>query len=122
MCNIKKSSFEELLQRDGSVSIQHQNIRFLAVEIFNFFKGINPQIVKKIFQFRGNVAYQLRKPTGFQIQFVHSLFSGIESIKFLGPKIWESLPREIKTIESTSVLLAMHDPCIASHAWIASSG
>ena len=99
MCNIKKSSFEELLQRDGSVSIQHQNIRFLAVEIFNFFKGINPQIVKKIFQFRGNVAYQLRKPTGFQIQFVH-----------------------IKTIESTSALLAMHDPCIASHAWIAFSG
>ena len=72
MCNNKKSSFEELLERDGSVSIQHQNIRFLAIEIFNFFKGINRQIVKKILQFRGNVAYQLRKPTDFQIQFVQS--------------------------------------------------
>ena len=96
MCNNKKSSLEELLERDGSVSIQHQNIRFLAIEIFNFFKGINRQIVKKILQFRGNMAYQLRKPTDFQIQFVHSLFSGTESIKFLGPKIWESLPREIQ--------------------------
>ena len=42
-------------------SIHHQNIRFLATEMFKVFKGkslfkvlkgISPQIVKEIFQFR----------------------------------------------------------------------
>ena len=36
----KKSSFKELLERDGSVSFHHQNIRFLAIEMFKVFKGI----------------------------------------------------------------------------------
>ena len=50
--NDKKSNFEELLKRYGSVSAHHQNIRFLAVEMFKVFKGVSPQILKEIFQFK----------------------------------------------------------------------
>ena len=46
------SNFEQLLEKDGSVSIDHENIRFLATEMFKVFKGISSQITKKIFQFR----------------------------------------------------------------------
>ena len=46
---IKTSNFKELNKRDGSVSIHHQNIRFLAVEMFKVFKDISPQVVKEIF-------------------------------------------------------------------------
>ena len=52
MYNGKKSNFEKLFERDGSVSIHQQNIRFLAIEMFKVFKGINPQMVKDIFKFR----------------------------------------------------------------------
>ena len=38
--------------------------------------------------------------TDFKITSVHSIFSGTESIKFLGRKTWEVLPREIKQFES----------------------
>ena len=34
----KKPNFEELFKRDGFVSIHHQNIRFLAIEIFKVLK------------------------------------------------------------------------------------
>ena len=44
--NNKKPNFEELLERDGSVSIHYQIIRFLAIEMFKVLEGINPQIVK----------------------------------------------------------------------------
>ena len=44
--NDKKPNFEELLERDGSVSIHHQIIRFLAIEMFKVLEGINPQIIK----------------------------------------------------------------------------
>ena len=45
---IKTSNFKELNKRDGSVSIHHQNIRFLAVEMFKVFKDISPQVVKHV--------------------------------------------------------------------------
>ena len=34
--NNKKSNFEGLLKRDGSVSTHHQNIRFPAIEMLKF--------------------------------------------------------------------------------------
>ena len=33
----KEPNFKELLERDGSVSIHHQNIRFLASEMFTVY-------------------------------------------------------------------------------------
>ena len=56
---IKTSNFKELHKTDGSVSIHHQNIRFLAVEMFKVFKDISPQVVKEIFQFREEI-FQFR--------------------------------------------------------------
>ena len=35
------SNYEEILERDGFVSIHHQNIRFLAIEIFKGFQRYN---------------------------------------------------------------------------------
>ena len=45
----KKSNFEELLERDGSVSNHHPNIRSLLIEMFKDFQGVNPQILKRFF-------------------------------------------------------------------------
>ena len=92
----------ELLKRDHSVSIHHQNIKFLASEMFKGLspQGISPQIVKEIFRFRDAVPCQLRKQTDFLITSVHSVSGGTESIKLLGPKIWGFLPHQIKQLDS----------------------
>ena len=100
MYNDKKLNFEELLERYGFVFIHHQNIRFLANEILKVLKGIDPQIVKEVFQFSDTVPYQIRTQTHFQTPYVHSVFSGTESIKFLVRKTWETMPHEIKQLES----------------------
>ena len=50
--------------------------------------------------FRVAVPCQLRKQTDFLIPSVHSVFSDTESIKLLGPKIWEFLPYQIKQLDS----------------------
>ena len=50
------------------------------------FKGVSPQILKKIFQSRDAMPCQLRKQTDFKIPSVHSVFNSTESIKFLGPQ------------------------------------
>ena len=96
----KISNFEELLEKDGSVSIHHQNIRFLASEMCEVFIDISPQIVKGIFQLRDTVPYQLKKQKDFQIPSVHSAFSSTEGVKFLGSKNWKILLHEIKNLRA----------------------
>ena len=98
--NDKKSNFNELLVKDGSVSIHHQNLKKLVVEMFKVSRGLSPEIVNELFQFREQIPYQLRQRPQFQIPLVHSVFSGTESLKFLGPKIWALVPNEMKQLES----------------------
>ena len=50
--NDKKSNFNELLVKDGSVSIHHQNLQRLAVDMFKASRGLSPEIVNELFQFR----------------------------------------------------------------------
>ena len=40
--------------------------------------------------------HELMQRSQFQIPFVHSVFSGTESLKFLEPKIWAPVPNEMK--------------------------
>ena len=47
--NDKKLSFEDLLEKYGSVSIHHKNLRTLAVELFKVFKVLTPVIFAEAF-------------------------------------------------------------------------
>ena len=44
--------------------------------------------------------HNLRNQTNFLIPQVKSVNDGFESIRVLGPKIWESLPNDLKNKES----------------------
>ena len=94
--NDEKSNFTEQLVKDGSASIDHQNLQKLAVEMLKVSRGLSPQIVNELFQFREQTPYELRQRSQFQISFVHSVFSGIDSLKFIGPKNLLVASNEIK--------------------------
>ena len=47
-----KSSFEDLLVKDKSVSVHHRNIHFLAIEMFKVKHGISPTFMENIFKKR----------------------------------------------------------------------
>ena len=68
--------------------------------MFKVSKGLCPEIVKGLFQFRNEIPYNLRQRSQFHIPPVRTVFNGTESIKFLGPKIWEHIPDETKELES----------------------
>ena len=56
-----KSSFCELLEKDKSFSIHHQNIQSLAMEICKFLHNLSPCIMNNIFKVNQTISYDLRK-------------------------------------------------------------
>ena len=53
--NDKKLNFNEILLKDGSVSIHHPNLQKLTIEMFKVSSGLNSKIVNELFQFRDHI-------------------------------------------------------------------
>ena len=64
--------------------------------MFKVSRDLSPQIVNELFQFREQTPYELRQRSQFKISFVHSVFSGIDRLKFIGPKNWLVVSNEMK--------------------------
>ena len=84
----KASTFEQLLEKDSSVSIHTRNLRFLAVEMFKVVKGLAPTIINDLFPLKETNNYNLRRRLFFKIPRYETMRNGFESISYLGPKIW----------------------------------
>ena len=59
--NDKNSSYEELLTKDGSVSLNHRNMPALATEIYKIKKGNSPELFTEIFARETESHYNLRR-------------------------------------------------------------
>ena len=99
----KQSSFQTLLEKDGSASIHNRNLQFLATEMYKVKNNLSPSIIAELLEQR-NENYNLRNNNPFTIPAVRTVRHGSESISFLGPKIWSILPDNIKNAESLNVL------------------
>ena len=92
------SSFEELLTKDGSVTIHHRNLQVLAVEMFKVIKGIAPTFMNGIFSrnenaFVDNVSSNTRsKSIFYNPSNPKTVYHGLKTLRCLGPKIWDIVP------------------------------
>ena len=97
--NDKLSSYEELLENDGSVSIHHKDIQNLAIEMFQIKHEQSPEIVSDIFT-QTTQHYNFKQTRDFGIRPVKSVYHGSEIISYLGPNICEKAPAKIKGTNS----------------------
>ena len=96
----KQSSFEELLEKDSSVSIHQINLQVLATEIYKVRKGVLPAIITELFEHKEEHYYNLRNNAEFAIPAIRTVYHGSESISYLDPKIWNILPDRLKNANS----------------------
>ena len=93
------STFQELLNKDNSVSIHHRNLQVLATEMFKIHRGLSPEILRETSVSKTS-SYNLRRNDTFGKRKVHYVYHGTESLLFLGPKIWDLVPVELKQSET----------------------
>ena len=127
--NDKRSSFNALLEKDGSVSIHERNIKILATEMFKVSKNLAPPQMQEIFKLKDQSHYSLRYNSLFFRPVVKSVYKGTESLLFLGPKIWDILPDTYKDVpDLNSFKLALkrwrlaNCPCRICKVYIANVG
>ena len=94
--NDKILSFEDLLEKHGSVSIYHRNLRTLAVELFKVFKGFSPVIFVEAFSVRQRRQFNMRNHSYFAMPLAKTVNYGLESFSYIGSKLWDSIPSHMK--------------------------
>ena len=92
--NDKKSSFEDLLEIHGSVSIHHRNLRTLAVELLRVFKGLSPVIFAEAFPVKQQSQYNMKNYSYFAMPRAKTVNNGLESLSYIGSKLWDSIPSQ----------------------------
>ena len=96
------SDFETLLVNQNSASVHQRNLRLLLTEIYKTKSGNAPSFMKEIFMEKVP-SYGLRDGGNICLPKVKTMRFGTETVRFLGQKLWRTLPTEIKESESLSV-------------------
>ena len=95
------STYEELLVKDGSVTIHERNTQMLAIVIYKVINGYSPEIMKDVFQIKDEIKYNSKFP--FKSKNIRTVNYGTQSLGYLGPKIWELVPESLKELKSLKV-------------------
>ena len=93
------STFEELLEKDGSLTIHDRNLRRLAIEMFKIKNHLSPQPVLDLFKER-TINYQLRNERCWQLPRVDTVNFGKETLRYRGMLTWDLLPNDLKQEQS----------------------
>ena len=64
--------------------------------MFKLKRDMAPELIKKLILPNRQRRYKLRNNPDFAVPIVKSVHKGLEGLSYLGPKIWELLPLEIK--------------------------
>ena len=91
-----KSSFNELLAKENSVSVHQRNLQLLMIEIYKTKNSLNPSFMEDIYVERPNIPYVLRNNDGLLVPRANTTAHGIEIIRYVGSRLWHTLPRETK--------------------------
>ena len=103
------TSFEELLVKDKTFTIHHQNIQSLAIEIYKSMNNLPGGNLSEFFV-SNNHNYNLRSRSELTAPSINTVFKGQNSISYFGSIIWNSIPVELREINPFQVFKSEMKP------------
>ena len=79
------STFAQLLELDNPVTIHIRNLQILATEMFKIVNGIAPENIRSLLPIIKNKR-NLRSNNPFLTHNIKSVYNGMETVSFRGPK------------------------------------
>ena len=100
--NDHTSSYYALLVKSGICYMRVSRLRSLCIEIYKTMKDLNPTFMKDLFEFKSstNPTRSQRNPYDLRHHKPNQGTYGSNSLRTLGPKVWNSLPNEIKSADN----------------------
>ena len=81
------------------MNIHHRNLQKLVTEVFKVKNGLLPQLMNDVFEFTEKPC-SLQTTSHFMSRNIRTTKYGIETHSYHGPKLWNLVPNEYKTIKS----------------------
>ena len=97
MYNDTITLLEELLVKDKTFTIHHQNIQSLAMEMYKAVNNLPGGNLSDFFV-RNNHNYSLCSKSELTVPSINSVFKGQNSISYFESVIWNSIPAELREI------------------------
>ena len=92
------ADFNTLLPESNSVSIHKRDLQLLMIEVYKNVQNINPSFMKEIFV-QKDITHNFRNHFPMRIPKARTSSYGIESLSFLGYKLWNNIPDDFKRIK-----------------------
>ena len=89
------SSFEQLLEKDGSITVHQRNLQNLMTEIYKTINQINPAYMWN-FLVEKDMPYNLRTKVLCRLPQAQTNRHGLDSLPFRGSLLWNTLKDEVK--------------------------
>ena len=91
--NDSTSDYNQLLNKSSKASMEVKCFRNLALEIFKTSNHLNPKYMKEVLHKTTNLTHRF---FNIKVNQNNTTKYGNESLRSLGPHIWNSLPKQIK--------------------------
>ena len=96
------SNFEGLLIKSNSVSVHQRNLQLFLIEIYKTLNDLNPSFMAEVYA-TNVVPYNLRGSTDLVLPKARTNLYGIDTARFVGQKLWQSLPKEVKESQTLEI-------------------
>ena len=99
-----ESDYKTLLQKAKLHTLHVGRVKTLVIEIYKTLHSLNPSYISEIFKENSTGRRQLRSKYNLTVQRYNTVTFGRNSLRIVGLKIWNHLPREFRTAEDLKTL------------------
>ena len=93
------TAYHQLLSTHSLVTLYTKRLRAICCEIYKTKNNLNPNYINDILESRPS-QYPSRKPHDLYVPSANQKGFGLNSFRVEGPKIWNTLPDEVKSAGS----------------------